>query len=263
MHRDTSDFMSLKKKVKKLERKYGFRANPVLDQYFLIDEDVVRRIVRYGKINNKDTVMEIGPGLGFITRKIAKRAGKVKAVEKAENLKPVLEEEVREYDNVEFTWKDCMKIKFPTFNKVISSLPFSISGPLTFKLADYEFEKAVLVYQKEFGEKMKAKPGDSNYGRLSVMAQHYFNIKLREIVKRSSYYPQPDVDTAIVVLTPRNVEKDKGFDEFIRQVFRYRNKNLSNAVKLGFKIDIDDDRKVKELGLPELKEVYGEIKNRM
>ncbi len=252
--------MELEKKVRKLEKKYGFRANPVLDQYFLINEDVIRRIVRYGRINKKDTVLEIGPGLGFITDKIAKRAGKLEAIEKAKNIKPVLEEELRQHDNINFTWEDCMKTKFPKFNKVISSLPFSISGPLTFKLVDYDFDKAVLVYQKEFAEKMKAKPGDSNYGRLSVMAQTYFKVKLREIVKRSAYYPQPDVDTAIVILTPRKTEKDPKFDEFIRQVFRYRNKKLSNAVKLGFNTDINDDRKVKELGLKELRKAYQEIK---
>ncbi len=255
--------MDLKKKVKKLEAKHGFRANPVLDQYFLTNENIIRRLVRYARIDSNNKVLEIGPGTGTITQKIAEKAGKVVTIEKDEELKEPLKEELSNYDNIEYIWGDCLEIDFPEFDKIVSALPYGISAPLTFKLTQYDFDKASLVYQKEFGEKMEAEPGDSNYGRLSVMAQTYFNVKLREIVSRDNFYPEPEVDSAIVILKPKDKERDERYDEFIREIFRYRNKNLSNAVELGFNINMDDNRKVKDLSLEDLDDLYEELKEKL
>ncbi len=255
--------MNTKKEIKKLERKHGFRANPVMDQYFLKDQSTIQRIVRHGRIKPDETVLEIGPGPGFLTREIAKKAEKVIAIEKDEELKPILKETLENHENIEYIWEDCLEVDYPEFDKTVSSLPFSISTPFTFKLLDYDFEKAVLVYQKEVGEKMTAEPGDSNYGRLSVMAQTYFDVKLREVIPKTRFYPKPEVDAAVMILEPKEKERDEKYDEFIREIFRYRNKNLHNAVEHGFDIDMQDDRKVKDLSLEELEEVYGEIKSKM
>jgi len=252
--------MALKKRIRKLENKYGFRANPVLDQYFLKNESIIKRIARYGGIKPTDTVLEIGPGPGFLTQEIAEKAGKVIAIEKDKELKPVLKERLMKYKNIEYIWDDCLEIDYPEFNKTISSLPFSISTPFTFKLLDYDFEKAVLVYQKEVGEKMVAESGESNYGRLSVMIQTYYKPELKEIISKRHFYPMPKVDSAVMVLEPRDKERDEKYDKFIREIFRYRNKNLRNAMKHGFNIDREDDRKVKDLSLEELEEVYNKIK---
>lgn len=255
--------MNLKKKTKKLEAKHGFRANPVLDQYFLNNKKVIERFVRYARINSNDTVLEIGPGLGYVTQEIAKKANKVIVIEKDEQLKKPLTEELSSYDNIEYIWKDCLEIGFPKFDKIISSLPYGISAPITFKIAEHDFEKASLMYQREFGEKMKAKPGESNYGRLSVMAQTHFNVKLKEIVPKTNFYPKPDVDSAIITLTPTEKEINEKYSDFIREIFRYRNKNLSNAIKLGFNTTIEDERKVKDLSIKQLEETYEKIKNQI
>ncbi|MFW5902864.1 MAG: 16S rRNA (adenine(1518)-N(6)/adenine(1519)-N(6))-dimethyltransferase RsmA [archaeon] len=252
--------MDLTKKIRKLEGKHGFRANPVLDQYFLRNKSIIQRIARYGRIKSTETVLEIGPGPGFLTQEIAEKAGKVIAIEKDKKLKPLLDQRLKKYDNIEYIWEDCLEVDYPEFDKTISSLPFSISTPFTFKLLDYDFEKAVLVYQKEVGEKMVAEPGDSNYGRLSVMIQTYYKPKLREIISKRHFYPMPKVDSAVMILEPRGKERNKKYDKFIREVFRYRNKNLRNAMKHGFSIDRSDDRKVKDLSLEELEEVFKEIK---
>jgi len=253
--------MNLKQKIQKQERKHGFRANPLKDQYFLKNNQTIQRIARHGRIKPNETVLEIGPGPGYLTKEIAKEANKVIAIEKDKELKPILEQTLKDQDNIEYIWDDCLEVEYPEFDKTVSSLPFSISTPFTFKLLDYNFKKAVLVYQKEVGEKMTAEPGDSNYGRLSVMTQTYFNPKLREILPREEFYPKPEVDAAVIILEPREKERDKKYDKFIREIFRYRNKNLHNAVEHGFNIDIQDKRKVKDLSLEELEEVYGEIKS--
>jgi 16S rRNA (adenine1518-N6/adenine1519-N6)-dimethyltransferase len=91
------------------------------------------------------------------------------------------------------------------------------------------------------------------------MAQYYFDVEIKETIPRSYFYPQPKVDSVIIVLKKKNVQRDVGFDAFIREIFRYKNKNVSNAVKLGVNKEIDDARKVDSLEIPELIELYREV----
>lgn len=233
----------------------------MLDQYFLINQAVIERAVKYGEVGSSDTVLEIGPGLGFLTKEIASHAGKVIAVEKDKRLKPVLEEELKDYSNVEVVFADFLKLdKTLEFNKVVSSIPFSLSSEITFKLLDYDFDLALLFYQKEFGEKMVAKPGSKNYGRLSVMVQYYYEAELKEVVPRTNFYPQPKTDSVIVCLKKKPIERDKVFDVFIRELFRYKNKKVGNAFEIAFGKKLDDDRKVFTLSLEDLKELYEKLK---
>jgi len=238
--------------------KYGFRPSPVLDQNFLIDKGVLERETKYAEIRKTDTVLEIGPGLGFLTELISKQAGKVIAVEKDKRLEKILSNELKQ-KNIELIFEDCLKISFPKFDKIVSNIPYSISAPLTFKLLDYDFEKAVLCYQKEFAEKMVAKPGSSDYGRLSVMIQYYFNAEIKEIVPKTCFHPQPKVDSAIGMLSKKNMERDKKFDEFVREIFRYSSKNVGTAVKIAYQKELKDERKVFMLGILELKEIFEKI----
>jgi 16S rRNA (adenine1518-N6/adenine1519-N6)-dimethyltransferase len=251
--------MDLKGKIAALSLKYNFRATPVLDQIFVVDQGLIDREARYAELGTSDTVLEIGPGLGFLTERLARLAGRVVAIEKDKRLEPVLEGEFKDQTNVEFVFEDCLKVEFPRFNKLVSNLPYSISAPLTFKLLDYDFDKAILCYQREFAEKMLEHPGSPNYGRLSVMVQYYFNPKILERVPRSAFYPQPQVESAVVELTRKKVGRNPGFDNFIREIFRYPNKDVRNAVKLGTGKDIADDRKLRTLGLPELEELFRKV----
>lgn len=240
-----------------LYSKYNFRASPVLDQNFLIDSGVLEREVRYTEIDETKTVLEIGPGLGFLTEKLARAAKKVVAIEKDRRLEPLLKGELSSLQNVEFIFGDCLEVEWPKTDIIISNLPYSISAPFTFRLLDYSFESAIVCYQKEFAEKMVTEPGDPDYGRLSVMAQYYFEPEILEVVPKSAFWPQPKVDSAIVDLNPREgVERDGKFDDFVRELFRYPSKNVRNAVQIAFKKDIEDDRKVDTLGIPEIKELY-------
>jgi 16S rRNA (adenine1518-N6/adenine1519-N6)-dimethyltransferase len=222
----------------------------------MVDSGVLERAARYADINSGDTVLEIGPGLGFLTKELAKRAGKVNCIEYDKKLQRVLSEELKEFSNIDIAYGDACKVDFPKFNKVVSNIPYSISAPLTFKLLDYDFDCAVLMYQKEFGEKMLSEPCTSEYGRLSVMAQYYFDVEMMEVIPKTCFFPQPKVDSVLMKLVKKKVERDEGFDVFIREVFRYKNKNISNAAKMAFGAEIDDIRKVDMLEIDELKEIY-------
>ncbi len=254
--------INLTQKVRQIYAKYGFRASPVLDQYFIINKSVIERAVRYADVSKKDTVLEIGPGLGFLTREIAEKAGKVIAIERDKKLVPVLKEELSDLSNVELIFSDVLKTDIPFFNKIVSNIPYSISGPLSEKLLNYDFELAVLFFQKEFGYRMIKRPGQEGYGRLSVMAQHYNEVEIKEVVPRVSFYPQPKVDSVVVLLKrKKGVVKDDNFNLLVRELFRYKNKTVSNAVKIAFNKQVQDDRKVRELKDEDLVDLVKQIMN--
>jgi len=140
-----------------------------LGQHFLVDEQVAGRETTYANIGKDDVVLEIGPGKGVLTQLLARDAKKVIAVE----IDRFFVEELKNKmpSNVEVIHADVLKIDFntlPLFNKIVSNLPFQISSPVTFKLLEYPFSKAVLIYQKDFADRMIAVPGTKDYSRLSV-----------------------------------------------------------------------------------------------
>ncbi|MEM4221862.1 MAG: 16S rRNA (adenine(1518)-N(6)/adenine(1519)-N(6))-dimethyltransferase RsmA [archaeon] len=247
--------------AKEISVKYNFRLSPVLDQYLLVDSGVIERAIRYADLKPSDEVLEIGPGFGFITRELIKKAGKVIAVEKDKRLEKILKS-ILPALNLELIFQDFLEIEPSSiqFNKVVSAIPYSLSAPITFKLLEYNFEKAVLFYQKEFGEKMVAKPGDSEYGRLSVSVQYYFNAQLKEIIRKDCFYPTPKVDSCIMVLERKNIQRNPTFDNFIRELFRYPNKDVSNAMKIAFGKEIQDSRKVRELSIEDILELAQKVK---
>jgi 16S rRNA (adenine1518-N6/adenine1519-N6)-dimethyltransferase len=200
------------------------------DQHFLIDEQVLGRIIEYGQLNSSDTILEIGAGYGNLTEKLTRKAGKVIAIE----VDPELASSLNRFENVELVMGDALEQDFPHFNKVISNLPYSISSPLTFKLLEYAFDLGILMYQHEFAKRMVATPGGKDYGRLSIAVQYRANVEILEIVPRLAFTTPPKVDSAIVRLVPRPPPyevKDVGFFmKFIKAAFSQRRKKLRNAI---------------------------------
>lgn len=252
--------MDLKARLSMLEAKYGFRPSPILDQYFLTDEGVHDRITRYAELNGDDVVLEIGPGTGFLTAHLLAKASRVVAVEKDLKLEPILGAMKSEHPNLDIIYADFLEADLPKFTKCVSNIPYSISAPITFRLLDYGFEMAVLMYQKEFAEKMVCEPGDPDYGRLSVMAQYYYDTRLMEVVNKMSFTPMPKVDSAIIRLRRKSVPRNPGFDAFVREMFRYKNKDTANAIRTAFGKSIDDTRKVRHLDIHDLLELHNSIK---
>lgn len=212
-----------------------------LGQHFLHDRSVAQFIVDAGRLTGRETVLEIGPGRGIITRLLASVARNVIAVEKDLSL----EKHLRNLPaNVELVWGDILKIPFPEADVVVSNLPFYISSQLIFALPPVP---AVLGLQKEFAEKMVAPPGSGNYGRLSVSAQLKFHVKLLRNFPPSVFSPPPKVGLSVVRLEPNRWEDWAASEDFIRRVFPYPNKKLDNALKLAGYAPAGIDKRVRDL----------------
>lgn len=211
------------------------------DQYFLIDIDIIDRIIEYSELNKSDTVLEIGAGYGNLTKKLAEKSGKVFAVE----IDSELAYSIPNYDNVTVINKDALKIEFPFFNKVVSNLPYSISSPITFKLLKHGFELGILMYQYEFARRMVAVSGEKEYGRLSITIQYYADVEILEIIDENVFSKTPNVKSAIVKIIPRSswykVYDETFFMKFIKAVFSQKRKKLKNAIlNNSYMLGIDD-----------------------
>ena len=211
--------------------KYNLRPNRDLGQNFLIVPDIIERNVERAGLSEKDTVLEIGPGLGVLTKELSERAGKVYAIEKDRRMIEILRKEYNR-SNVELIEGDAVRIDWPEFNKMVSNLPYQISSPVTFKLLKHEFERAVLIYQLEFAERMIAKPGDRNYSRLSLMVQAKANVELVERIGRGAFWPRPKVDSAVVIIEPKPRNERVELDEnLVKALFQHRRSTVASALK--------------------------------
>ncbi|MHC1622992.1 MAG: 16S rRNA (adenine(1518)-N(6)/adenine(1519)-N(6))-dimethyltransferase RsmA [Candidatus Methanospirareceae archaeon] len=228
--------------VKTILIERGIRATRSLGQYFLIDDGVASRMAEYAGVERGDVVLEIGAGVGSVTGKLAQKAKTVYAVEKDKELCALLRERYGNKKGItEVIEGDFMKIELPEFDKVVASIPFSLSSAITYKLLLHNegFGLAVLLYQKEFAQKMTAKLRSKLYGRLSVISQALAEIENLEIVHRDAFYPQPPVKTAIVRLKEKDknrglIEDKKKFFEFVTEAFDHRRKKMSSIFKTRF-----------------------------
>ena len=213
-----------------------------LGQNFLIDKNVAQREVENSNITKDDIVLEIGPGKGVLTNLLAEKAKKVIAIEIDKKLFDNLELP----DNVVLINDDAVKIDFktlPRFNKIVSNLPFQISSPITFKILDYDFDLAILIYQKEFAYRMIAKPGNKNYSRLSVNVYYKAKCEMIEIVPKNCFNPKPKVDSAVIKLIPRtspafSVSDEKFFFDLTKILFNHRRKKIKTILKNNYSFDL-------------------------
>lgn len=207
-----------------------------LGQHFLINHFVVQREIEYAHITSKDVVLEIGPGKGVLTRILAEKAKKVIAIELDGRLISYLQSILP--DNVDIIHADAVRYDFsllPRFTKVVSNLPYQISSPITFKLLSFPFERAVLIYQKEFAARMIAHCGDSEYSRLSVGVYYKALCSMLEVVPPGCFYPKPLVDSAIVELIPRkkppfHVANERFFFDITNLLFNHRRKKIGTVL---------------------------------
>lgn len=231
--------MDLRSQTLALLKKHHIRPKDFLGQNFLVDRSVIERQVDYASVGNEDTILEVGPGTGVLTGELSLRAGHVIAVEKDPRMVKVLEEELGDKDNIEIIQGDILKIDIPSFNKCVSNIPYVISSPLTFRLVDTDFEEAVILYQKEFAERMGARAGERNYSRLSVACYYSFEVELMETVKPTSFHPSPKVSSTVVRLMPKEppfqVDKDAYF-RLVRGLFIHRGKSIRKALFHSFEM---------------------------
>ena len=231
--------ISLAKETKKILQDNGIRLNKNLGQNYLIDDFKRKKIIKYADLTKNDTVLEIGPGIGTLTIKLAEEAKKVIAIEQDTAIFNILRERLENegIDNVEL-------IKF----------------------LNQDFDLAILMYQKEFADRMNGKVGTKEYSRLSAMLYFKAEVDFLTNVSRESFIPSPKVDSAVVRLTPKKNETSeedfKIYSKVVKALFQHRNKKARNALidsrnQIGFKdkkelksllIDLEDNNEeLKEL----------------
>ncbi len=227
---------SLSKTTKSILNQNGITLNRNLGQNYLIDRNKRDQIIGFGEISEDDVVLEIGTGIGTLTIELAKKARKVIAIEQDPNICEILAGRLKKenIDNVELINDDALKVDFPPFNKIISNLPYQISSPITFKFLDYDFDLAVLMYQKEFAERMNGEVGSKNYSRLSAMLYFKCDVEKLTDVSCESFIPKPQIDSTVVMLTPKEnripADEFRIYSKFTRALFQHRNKKIRNAL---------------------------------
>ncbi|MCY4728963.1 16S ribosomal RNA methyltransferase A [Natronomonas gomsonensis] len=238
----------------------GVRGDPDHDQHFLVDDRVLDRLPGYLPEDADTThVLEVGGGTGALTDRLLAIADRVTVIERDPELASFLREEFESEiadGDLTVVEGDALEVALPDFTASVSNLPYGVSSEITFRLLP-EKRPTVLMFQKEFAERMAAEPGTDAYGRLSVTAGHYAEIEVVEPVPKEAFSPAPAVESAVVRTTPRDptyeVPDDEQFMSLVRAVFTQRRKTMRNAVRNTTHISgIDDADAVVEAAGEEL-----------
>lgn len=234
--------------VSRLLAAHGIRLKSKWGQNFLVDENILHKIVAAAELSGEDTVLEVGPGIGTLTRELAQRASKVVALEIDRRLVPVLAETLAGLDNVELINMDALKADYSRFKgaKLVANLPYNVATPLIFRwLKEYDgtFSQMVMMLQKEVAERIVAQPSTPEYGSLSVVCQFMAETELLFTVPRTVFFPRPEVSSAVVRLRVRSVTEEVCrplFFQLVDVVFQQRRKMLANILSQWLQLDKDE-----------------------
>jgi len=223
------DSPSMREETLGLLRRFRVSLDPSLDEQQLVDPGVLERLISYAGVSPDDTVLEVGAGCGNITVALAKEAGRVIAVEKSGKFLPILEERTARLGNVEVVQGDALSMRLPSFDKLVSNLPYRICEAVVQRLTHLDFGAAALMVSSSFARTLAAEPGDPNYSRLSLVAGAFFSVERLEEVASGAYFPEPGKPTSIVRLEPRSAP---GLVESVlRGVLLQEGKKLGNALR--------------------------------
>jgi len=226
--------MSLLRETKRLLRLYRIFPKKSLGQNFVVNSALLQQMIDYADISKEDAVLEVGAGLGFLTRLLSKTCKRVIAVEIDPKLVRILQSQLHDLSNVDLIEGDILSTSVPKFDKVVSTPPYSISSPLLFWLLEKKFDCGVLTFQEEFACRLAASVGSKDYARLTVTTYYRAKVDLLDHVPRNMFYPPPDVDSMIVRLKPRKppfqVQDEKTFFKLVKTLFTQKNRKVRNAV---------------------------------
>jgi 16S rRNA (adenine1518-N6/adenine1519-N6)-dimethyltransferase len=225
--------------------KYGFSFKKSLGQNFLIDTNILRRIVDHAELTEESGAIEIGPGIGALTEQLARRSKKVLAFEIDQRLLPILEETLSPYPHVSIINEDVLKADVKTAIEqefdgvddimVVANLPYYVTTPIIMKLLEDKLpiRGIVCMLQKEVADRISARPGTKEYGSLSIAVQYYTEAETAMIVPKTVFVPQPNVDSAVIKLTKRKepavaVKSESFFFQVTKASFAQRRKTLLN-----------------------------------
>lgn len=240
-------------------------AKKSLGQHFLVNEQIADREITYANLKPEDVVLEIGPGHGILTRRLMHKVKQVIAVE----IDDLLVKELSAWmqPNVLLIRGDVLQINFqsiPVFTKIVANLPFQISSPITFKLLTLTFDTAILMYQKDFAQRMIAESGSKHYSRLTVGVYYKADCQILENVPKSSFAPQPKVESCIVKLVPKkkpafSVVNEEFFFWLTKALFTHRRKQIKNTIENALKVPTQElpfmTQRVEELTPEEIGEL--------
>ncbi len=238
------------KETKKLLQRYGIRPSKRLAQSFLIDKRVMEKIIRAARLSKKDTVLEIGPGIGGLTIELAKRAARVIAVEKDPKMTEVLEETLRGFRNIKVVRGDILGLLPITRSrgyKVVANIPYYLTSPLIRKLLEAKNRprEMVLMVQKEVAQRITSHPPKMSL--LAVSIQFYARPEIISFVSRDSFFPKPRVDSAIIRIVPAKtglppLSLRSSFFRIVRAGFSHPRKQLINNLSKGLNISRETAR---------------------
>ena len=226
-------------------RAYGLFPRKRLGQHFLVDPNILNKVIRTAEVGKQDVVLEIGPGLGGMTLVLSREAKKVIAVEIDPKLAAILKEKMKEHNNVEVVKGDILKMDFKYFFrkegrpvKVVANLPYQISTPLLFRFVESKevFSAFTLMLQKEVAERMVALPGKKEYGPLSIFIQLSLDVSICFFIKPAAFFPPPKVESAVIRMVWKEkpviqANEEEWFKRVVKACFGYRRKTLINALR--------------------------------
>ncbi len=215
---------------------HDIRVSKRLGQHFLVNEEVLERIIEYAELSINDRVLEIGTGNGVLTQALAEHVHQVYTIEKDTKLFQILSEELKSDKRIQLIQGDATTIEWPQCDKLVANLPYTISSPVLFKFFESNIPTAVVMLQKEFGDRLVAQPKSKQYGRLTVMAAYHATVELIAVVAPDSFYPPPAVASALVWiqknLEPTFTVKDSVlFGETVTALFNQRRKKIRTPLK--------------------------------
>ena len=281
------DRLSSHRATKEVVNKQNFKFSKSLGQNFLIDDNVIDRILEGARLSETDRISEVGPGIGTLTREMGKVAENVVAIEIDKTLIPILKETLADLDNVEVVNEDILKVDVQGLIneklnggpvKLVANLPYYITTPIVMKFLeeDIPVTDIVVMVQKEVADRMNAKPSTKDYGALSVAVQYYCDTEIVAKAPRHMFVPQPNVDSIVIGLHVRDekkyvVDNEEIFFKTVKASFGQRRKTLLNSLGgLGFlskdeirealqAANIDEKRRGETLSIDEFANLSNEI----
>lgn len=239
------------RRTKEIIQKHAFSFKKSLGQNFLIDQNILQKIVNAAELDETKGALEIGPGIGALTERLARVAKCVTAIEIDQRLLPILDEVLAPYNQVRVRHGDVLKLNleevfaddFADVDKVsvVANLPYYVTTPILMKLLEDKLplEHIVVMIQKEVAERMVASPGSKDYGSLSIAVQYYSEPELVCIVPHTVFIPQPNVASAVIRLRvrekpPVQMEDENHFFSVVQAAFAQRRKTIANNLKSRF-----------------------------
>lgn len=260
---------NITQKTIEIIQKYDFAFQKKFGQNFLIDGRVLDKIIDAADIGKEDCVLEIGPGIGTLTSRLAEAAGQVIAVEIDKNLIPILGDVLSEYDNITVLNEDILKVDIPALVeeknagkpiKVVANLPYYITTPIIMGLfeSNVPIDNITVMVQKEVAQRMQVGPGTKDYGALSLAVQYYAEPYIVANVPQNCFIPRPNVGSAVIRLTrhqekPVTVKDEQHMFRLIRAAFNQRRKTLQNALHNMPELNLSKEQVVgalEQMGLP-------------